>query len=193
MKDDPFAVAQNFLGDYTGFMEEYSRELDLQRVELKYGAREGMVSPARYIDDGCDRAEAEKTMGKIQKMSDASANDKAFTARAAFVSLLGNWTVKKRGGADLMASFHLRYPTASNIDLEYLYILETKDSGAVSHSGEVERLVYRLRELENEIEVWDVFPGVRESLAAESMRGKLEFGKAIHSNDKCLSVTMETS
>jgi hypothetical protein len=81
---------------------------DLQRVELKYDARSGMISPARYIDAGCDRAEAEKTIIKIQKIADASANDKAFTVRAAFVSLLGDWQAKKKGYSNLVANFYPR-------------------------------------------------------------------------------------
>jgi hypothetical protein len=205
MKDAPFSVAQNFFGDYPGLLEECSRELDLQRVELNYGARDGMVSPARYIDSGCDKAEAEKTMRKIQKMTDASTNAKAFTARATFVSLLGNWTVKRKGFMEpvsdslpLTGSFHPRHPSASNFDLEYLFILQEKTHERLSEridlSAKVERLVYRLYETDNEIEVWDVLPGERGALTAGKMLGKLEFGKATaQESEKSLSVTMNAS
>jgi hypothetical protein len=54
--------------------------------------------------------------------------------------------------------------------------------------------VYRLRERRNEIEIWNVLPGLSGALAAGEMVGKLPFGKATSRGDeKCLSVIMESS
>lgn len=201
MKDDPSAVAQNFFGDYPGLMEECFRHLNLLRVDLQYGPRAGIVSPARYVDNGCDRAEAEKTMNKIQKMQDASANHSAFAARAAFTALHGTWKAKSKGylnpvfdSLPLTATFHPRRITAVGFDAEYLFILhnktEPKPSGQFSASkDEVERRMYRLREIDNEIEVWTA-----DHPTAEKMLLKLEFGKATaHEYEKSLSVTNSTA
>jgi hypothetical protein len=191
MKKDPSAVAQNFFGDYPGLMEECFRHLNLKRVDLQYGPRNGMVSPARYVDNGCDIAEAEKTMSKVQEIQNASAKHSAFAARAAFTALHGIWNVKSIGYLDpifdsvpLTATFHPRRTTAVGFDAEYLFMLQRSSAS----KDEIERRVYRLREIDNEIEVWSA-----DHLTAEKMLLKLEFGKATADEyKKSLAVTNST-
>jgi hypothetical protein len=195
LRENPSSVPQNFFGDYTGLMEQTSRELDLQRVDLGWGAREGMVCPARYIDYGCDRLEAEKTMRKLQKILDMSTNQRAFAARAAFRGLHGNWSIKKMEKSDSSirdtdsvelartASFHPRFPTDGISDLEYFVITKAEDGHMVRS------FVYRLRETSNTIGVWNA----RESGAADAQAYELEFSSATSDAKDCLSVVATTA
>ncbi|TAQ87331.1 hypothetical protein B7494_g4370 [Chlorociboria aeruginascens] len=203
MKDNPSSVPQNFLGDYPGLMEEASRELGLQRVDLNWGPKEGMVNPARYIDSRVDSAEARKTMKKLQKMTDASANYREFSARATFRALQGNWNVKSKGSLGsttnalpMTATFNPRCPTDITFDLEYLFVLRAEEpnrpSDCDTHANELERSVYRLRETANEIEVWNVNP--REDLTVDKLRYTLKFSKATSDDKKrCLTLEVELS
>lgn len=195
MTNDPSAVAQNFFGDYPGFMEETSRALGLQRIDLDWKPKEGMVSPARYIDAGCDEAESKKTMRKLQCMVNASETQRAFGARAVFRALQGTWKVQTKDVLDstleflsATATFHSRYPTSSGYDLEYLFVLSeqpVQSTDVAVREREIERLVYRVRETDNEIEIWTVSRG----LIADKVRNKLSFNTAISKEQDCLSVT----
>jgi hypothetical protein len=155
---------------------------------LQFGPKTGIVSPARYIDNRCDLAEAEKIMNKIQKMQDVSANHNAFAARAVFMALHGTWKAKSNGYLDpvfdslpLTATFHPRRTTAAGFDAEYLFILYKSSAS----KDEVGRRVYRLREIDNEIEVW--------TATVAKMLLKLDFGKATaHKDEKSLVVTNST-
>ncbi|PQE14121.1 hypothetical protein CJF31_00006636 [Rutstroemia sp. NJR-2017a BVV2] len=190
LREDPSSVPQNFFGDYAGLMEQTSRELDLQRVDLSWGAREGMSCPARYIDSGCDRLEAEKTMQKLQKLLDTSTNQRAFAARAAFRGLHGNWTINRLERLDSSirdddsvelartVSFHPRFPTDGISDLEYFVIMK----GEGGHT--VRSFVYRMCETSNIIGIWNV----RENGVANTQVYELEFASATSDAEDCLSV-----
>ncbi|TEY43144.1 hypothetical protein BOTCAL_0378g00100 [Botryotinia calthae] len=155
MDKDPSSVPQNFFSDYPGLMEEASRKLGLQKINLSWGEREGMVSPARYVDEQCNKTEAEKVIQKLQKTLQDSRDGKAIFAKATFRGLQGNWKISnaKTEPNELPpnSSFHPRYPTDATSDLEYLYIVTCEES-----SYQTPRSIYRLRENENQIEIWSV-------------------------------------
>lgn len=200
MNDDPDKIPQNFFGDYPGLMEETSRDIALRKIDLAWVGKEGMVTPARYVDGGCDIDEAVKTMGKLQKILNTSTNLQAFSAKAVFRALLGKWEVKSKSEGSLdpvlealptTAVFHPRYPTDSTSDYEYLFVLRgaESDESAIPTSRDLQKLVYRLREMDNVIEVWDVNLGV----TADKMRHTIEFNTATSSEQSCLTVSLKSA
>jgi hypothetical protein len=195
LKENPSSVPQNFFGDYAGLMEQTSRELNLQRLDLGWGSREGMACPARYIGYGCDRHEAEKTMQNLQKLLDTSTNQRAFAARAAFRGLHGNWSIGRMESSESSihgtesvelawtASFHPRLPTDGISDLEYLVIMKANGGHMVRS------FVYRLRETSNTIGVWNA----RDNGAAYEQVYELEFASATSDQKDCLSVVAKAA
>ncbi|KAM3074217.1 hypothetical protein ACMFMF_006238 [Clarireedia jacksonii] len=192
LRESPSSVPQNFFGDYPGLMEQASRELHLQRVDLSWGVREGMACPARYIDSGSDRVEAEKTMQKLQRVLDTAMNHHAFAARAAFRGLHGNWSVKQMENSNSetesterasTALFHPRFPTDGISDLEYLVIMKAEDGNAVRS------FVYRFSETTNSIGVWNA----RAKAADAQPIYELAFASATSDAKDCLSVVATTS
>jgi hypothetical protein len=106
---------------------------------------EELITP--YVDSGCDKTEAEKTMGKIQRMTAASVNNSEFTARAAFLALLGSSQVKRKeplspisDSSPLKGCFYPRLPSASDSDLEYFFHIT--DYGQ-SHPDSTPRILTR--------------------------------------------------
>ncbi|PQE29041.1 hypothetical protein CJF30_00004091 [Rutstroemia sp. NJR-2017a BBW] len=190
LREDPSSVPQNFFGDYAGLMEQTARELDLQRVDLGWGEREGMACPARYIDPGCDRLEAEKTIQKLQKLLDTSTNQRAFAARAAFRGLHGNWTINRleRSCSSIRdtqsselartISFHPRFSTDGISDLEYFVIMKAEDGHPVRS------FVYRMCETLNNIGIWNA----GENGVANTQVYELGFASATSDAEDCLSV-----
>ncbi|KAI9647176.1 hypothetical protein NHQ30_003559 [Ciborinia camelliae] len=178
IKADSASIPQNLLGDYPGLMEETFRELSLRRVDLDWNQKDGMVCPARYLDAGCDITQAEETMRKLQTVVKDSKYGRAFSARAAFRGLQGNWKAEtedlKTGSKKMlgMISFHPRYPTNQGYDSEYIYIPSPEGQ---DHANK--KVVYRLREMDNVIEVWSVEEN-SESKTNKS-RQTLEFNTAI--------------
>ncbi|TGO14305.1 hypothetical protein BTUL_0055g00550 [Botrytis tulipae] len=154
MEKDPSSVPQNFFSDYPGLMEETSPKLGLQKINLSWGEREGMVSPARYIDSQCDKLEAEKAMQKLQKTLQDSRDGKAIFAKSTFRGLQGNWkdfnakteSLESSPKSSSSSSFHLRFPTDTTSDLEYLCITQCGGS-----SPPIPRTIYRLRSSANQI------------------------------------------
>ncbi|KAF7898894.1 uncharacterized protein EAF01_008107 [Botrytis porri] len=67
--------------------EENSRKLGLQKINLSWDEREGMVSPAHYIDSQCNITESEKAMHKLQKTLQDSRDGKAVFAKSTFHGL----------------------------------------------------------------------------------------------------------
>ncbi|MCJ1370885.1 hypothetical protein MMC20_002099 [Loxospora ochrophaea] len=138
MANDKSSVPQNLFGDYVGFMEHAAEELRLERVDLNWGAREGVVTPARYIDAGSNRKEAEKTMTALQQNCKIASETPAFVARAVFRSLQGVWnrmhteSVKEAGSQTETAIgimvFHPRRISGGQYDYEYV-CLESTVSG----------------------------------------------------------------
>ncbi|KAF5875880.1 putative flavin-containing monooxygenase protein [Botrytis fragariae] len=157
MDKDPSSVPQNFFSDYPGLMEETARKLGLQKINLSWGEREGMVSPARYVDSQCNITEAQIVMQKLQKTLQDSRDGKAIFAKSTFRGLQGNWkdfsakTEFPESSPKSSSSFHPRYPTDTTSDLEYLCITQCEES-----SNPLPRSIYRLRESANQIEVWSV-------------------------------------
>ncbi|PQE31381.1 hypothetical protein CJF32_00001961 [Rutstroemia sp. NJR-2017a WRK4] len=195
LREDPSSVPQNFFGDYAGLMEQTARELDLQRVDLGWGAREGMACPARYIDSGCDRLEAEKTIKKLQKLLATSTNQRAFAARAAFRGLHGTWTINRlerscssirdTESAELAStvSFHPRFPTDGISDLEYFVVMKAE------YGYVVRSFVYRMCETSNTIGIWSV----RGNGDADAQIYELEFASATSDAEDCLSVVAKVA
>ncbi|TGO57339.1 hypothetical protein BOTNAR_0203g00150 [Botryotinia narcissicola] len=180
MEKDPLSVPQNFFSDYPGLMEETSRKLGLQKINLSWSEREGMVSPARYIDSQCDKLEAEKAMRKLQKTLQHSRDGKAIFAKSTFRGLQGNWkafnakteSLESSPKSSSSSSFHPRFPTDTTSDLEYLCITHYEE-----YSSPVSRTVYRLRESANQIEVWSV--DAKSGLAADKIHYILDFNGGI--------------
>jgi hypothetical protein len=193
MHNDSSKIPQNFFGDYPGLMEETSRSLGLRRIDLLWGAKEGMVSPARYVNKESEAGEAEITMRKLQITTDTSNNLQAFSAKAAFRALQGKWKIESIGSLDpvmkalpTIGIFHSRYPTDSTSDLEYIFILhiDQPNESVSPSSHDLQKRVYRLRESENIIEVWNVSLGV----TADKIHNTIEFNTATSDKQNCLSV-----
>ncbi|KAF7870006.1 hypothetical protein EAF04_004790 [Stromatinia cepivora] len=157
IKADPTSIPQNLLGDYPGLMEENYRKLSLHRNDLDWNKKDGMVSPARYVDNGCDITEAEITMKKLQIIIRASKHGSTFSARAIFRGLQGKWKAEredsKTGLKEVLGTivFHLRYPTELGYNGEYIYKISPEGRNSLAES-----FVYRLREMDNLIEVFSV-------------------------------------
>ncbi|TGO63674.1 hypothetical protein BCON_0011g00130 [Botryotinia convoluta] len=178
MDKDPSSVPQNFFSDYPGLMEETSRKLGLQKINLSWSGREGMVSPARYINSQCNTIEAEKAIQKLQKTLQDSRDGKAIFAKSTFRGIQGNWKTfnakpkPKESSSKIWSSFHPRYPTDTTSDLEYLCITQCEES-----SNPISRSIYRLRESANQIEIWSV--DSKSGLVADKMCCILDFNDGI--------------
>ncbi|TGO38016.1 hypothetical protein BHYA_0084g00480 [Botrytis hyacinthi] len=180
MEKNPSSVPQNFFSDYPGLMEETSRKLGLQKINLSWGEREGMVSPARYIDSRCDIIEAEKAMQKLQKTLQESRDGQAIFAKSTFRGLQGNWkdfnakteSLESSPRSSSSSSFHPRFSTDTTSDLEYLCITQCEGC-----SPPISRTIYRLRESANQIETWSV--DSKHGLAADKIRYILDFNDGI--------------
>ncbi|KAF7940515.1 uncharacterized protein EAE98_000642 [Botrytis deweyae] len=180
MEKDPSSVPQNFFSDYPGLMEETSRKLGLQKINLSWSEREGMVSPARYIESQCTSIESEKAMQKLQKTLQDSRDGKAIFAKSTFRGLQGNWKAFHTNPESLESSpksssasaFHPRYPTDTTSDLEYLCIAQCQEP-----SPPIPRTIYRLRESANQIEIWSV--DSTGGLAADKICYILDFNDGI--------------
>ena len=191
MKDDPSKIPQNFFGDYLGLLEETSRDLELRRIDLLWGPKEGIVSPARYVDGGGDVSQAIKSMEKLQSIMDTSANLRAFSAKSAFRALQGKWKVEsnefltpKFEASPTIAAFHPRYPTDSASDFEYLFIMRSDILGR-----DLQKLVYRLRERDNLIEVWNV----RLEVTADKLLHTMKFSTAKSDEQNSLSISVKST
>lgn len=92
MKDRSLFVPQYWFGDYAGYMEELALQTDLSTVRNDApfrSEREGPVSPARYLFEGDDTAQATATMKDLyQTWTDCTINGKLMP-RAAFRALQG--------------------------------------------------------------------------------------------------------
>ncbi len=182
MAHDKLAVPQNLFGDYVGLMEQSSRELNLERVDLKWGEREGPICPARYIDSGADRTEAQRTMAKLQQTMDRALHQGAFVARATFRALQGTWKVRDKGCQDpekiiAVARYHPRLPTDLDFDSEYLCIeRSTRFADETDPEGKEQHLVYRYNEAADKISVWSVRDD--NATMTNTLEYTLDFGSA---------------
>lgn len=159
--------AQLPMGDYTGLMESFARDLGMDRTQLSdKPGRHGPVVPARYTSPLDPSSELNSSHAKEQTETDIILDSLRATlnpnntspaiAMAIFRALHGSWhftlickdneTVQtgqsqKKSGA---ATFHPRYPTRPGYEREYLYEEEVEDTASVAETGNRSRAVYRL-------------------------------------------------
>lgn len=173
MQERQFDVPQYWFGDYLGYLEELSSELQLRRNDGPFAEREGAVSPARYLAPADDKVEADKIMTDMHQVWTACREEGKYIPRAVFRALHGAWTLHRRitstkgaypsGVFSGTASFHPRFPTADKsgqtFDLEYLYIESgtfTPTCGQPIQASR--RYVYRYSEPQDRLSVWFVKP-----------------------------------
>ncbi|MCJ1419278.1 hypothetical protein MMC32_005632 [Xylographa parallela] len=189
METDKSSVPQNLFGDYVGFMEHAAEELRLERVDLDWGAKEGVVSPARYVDAGSNREEAEKTIAALQQTCRKTLETRAFVARAVFRSLQGAWSMKNAGSvngdddepaaaAETM-TFHPRRSGGGDYDYEYV-CLERIGAGLEGKSDRYS--VWRYDEGRDEIDILST--SVENSIKAMELEQRLEFQTSPPSTNK---------
>ncbi|KAI4143586.1 MAG: hypothetical protein LQ340_006952 [Diploschistes diacapsis] len=167
MKNDKLRVPQYVFSDYLAILEQTAEELSLERNDNGWSPREGPVAPARYLDYGSDRYEAQKAMSAMQAMLQKSAKEGLYVARATFRGLQGDWKIHRKlssvvagfptGILTGTASFCPRMPTDPAFDFEYLYIEKgslVTDQGFTTEARR--RYVYRYSEEQDEISVWFV-------------------------------------
>jgi hypothetical protein len=167
-------VPQYWFGDYLGYMEELTSELQLQRNNGQFAEREGAVSPARYLAPEDEKVEADKIMADMHKLWSACRTEGTYVSRAVFRALHGTWAIHRRitssrgsypsGVFAGTANFYPRFPTSDKsgvkFDLEYLYI----ETGTFTPSNSntpitaSRRYVYRYSEPKKELSVWFVKP-----------------------------------
>ena len=198
MAKDKSSVPQNLLGDYVGFMEHAAEELGLERVDLDWGAREGVVTPARYIDAGSNREEAEKTMAALQQIYRKTLETPAFAARAVFRSLQGVWSMKNAGstnengsepdGAAGTMNFQPRRNSSGDFDYEYVC---SKRAGSGPDGKSNRHSVWRYDESRDQIEIWST--SAETSLQAVELQQRLEFQAGPPAADKQTVYAVATS
>ena len=166
-------IPQNPFGDYVGLVEQGSRELYLDRLNIGCTHTSGPICSARFIDPGIDKAEAFKSMADLEKVQIKIKESGLFIARAAFHGLLGEWISAQRGEDGkvhtVQLAFHPRHPTDSRYGWEYL-VIETRQP-----DKQETRLVYRYNESLDEITIWSV--NARDRLSAKTELYKLDFSR----------------
>lgn len=165
--------AQLPMGDYTGLMESFARELGIERVRVDDGPAgqgPGPVVPARYtyafdkstrLGSGyvAGQDEIETTLDSLRDTLNHNPNcTSPATAMAIFRALHGQWrftrlyyphdnnTTQSKPEEEVSGTgtFHPRYPTRTGCEKEYLYE-ETEDAPSGLHAGSrSSRAVYRL-------------------------------------------------
>ncbi|KAF2463507.1 uncharacterized protein BDR25DRAFT_272942 [Lindgomyces ingoldianus] len=157
-------IQQFWMGDYMGFMEEFSRMLGIQRNDSVFGRQEGPCFAARYATEG---GEAGNIIQELQIVLDDSEKNARFVAVAAFRGMQGNWTLRRKidskspaapgGTLKGTAAFHPRIPSSPEFAAEYLYIEQgtfTTDNGYSFPA--TRRYVYRYNEASDKITAWFV-------------------------------------
>jgi hypothetical protein len=166
-------IPQNPFGDYVGLLEQASREMRLERLNLGCSNTSGPVCSARFIDPCADKAEAFKTMVDLEQVQIRAKESGLFIARAAFNGLLGEWTsalrVKDGGVRTMQLAFYPRHSTDRRFGWEYL-VIERRPP-----REEDERQVYRYDESLDEISIWSV--NAHDRMSAESKLFKLDFNR----------------
>ncbi|EAW07666.1 uncharacterized protein ACLA_023800 [Aspergillus clavatus NRRL 1] len=138
------------MGDYTGLMESFARDLGISRASLLgFGERDGPVVPARYImrregnEEGLGTADVQITLNAMSNVlisQPASAGSAIYMA--IFRALHGAWSLMRTSSTHKdqstgIATFHPRYPSEPAYEAEYLY----EEAGTDSIQA-----VYRLAE-----------------------------------------------
>ncbi|KAI9890475.1 MAG: hypothetical protein M1814_003959 [Vezdaea aestivalis] len=181
---DPLRLQQFPMRDVAGLSETFARGLGIQKTPsgLPEG-RVGMAMPARYLDQGSDTEEADRTMDSFRRdVRDMSGTK--YVAKVVFRTLLGRWQIHRRLDSKISsspsgtfvgeASFHPRVPTDDAFDAEYLYVEDgvfTTDNG-LQFNG-TRRYVYRYQELCDTLSVW--FVKVEENKSVDYFFHELRF------------------
>ncbi|KAF2112326.1 hypothetical protein BDV96DRAFT_649124 [Lophiotrema nucula] len=159
-------VAQFWMGDYVGLVDEFARDLHLQRKDAGFGGQKGPIFPARY--PGLEPNQSSVIQEVLDLLSD-SQNKCRFVPAAAFRAMQGIWDLKRKidsrkttspgGTFQGTAQFNPRAPTDSAFSAEYLYIETgafTMDNGYAFPTSK--RYIYRFCEVDDEISAWFVLP-----------------------------------
>ncbi|KAF7113584.1 hypothetical protein CNMCM5793_002940 [Aspergillus hiratsukae] len=144
------------MGDYTGLMESFARDLGICRAPLpELNERPGPVVPARYALPGPGTADIQTSLQALQdNLQPRRGRASSAVAMAIFRALHGSWNFT-RSEQDSVSSgistFSPRYPSSPAYEKEYLY----EESGQKLVSS-----VYRVTDSpqDAQITVWSVDP-----------------------------------
>ena len=173
-------LPQNILGDYVGYMEQASRDMDLRRSDLAWKPREGIVCPARYIGSGGNASESEATMKELQTLKEQALRATHFVARAMFRSLHGIWKSNADSKGELqdgnnspalVLNFHPRRSTGGDYDYEYVCI-EDRIAG-LGTNGSNPCSIWRYEESTDRILIWSTRE--EQNYAARNLEQYLQF------------------
>ena len=190
MKDRGIDIPQFWFHDYLGYLDDIAYELGLERNDQGFGERQGCTSPARFISEKTDNAEANSVMNELHQVWHECTVNGRFVPRAAFRALQGNWNIDRQiksaistfpsGTLSGTASFHPRLPTpdktGKSFDLEYIYVESgtfTTSTGYMMTASR--RYVYRYSEAEDKLSIWFVKPD--NNLEVDYLFHNLEFVK----------------
>jgi hypothetical protein len=140
------------VGDYTGLMESFARDLGICRAPLtELNERPGPVVPARYAMSGPGTADIQTSLQALQEtLQPRRGSVSPAVAMAIFRALHGSWEFTRSGQDGLssgISTFSPRYPSSPTYEKEFLY----EESGQKLAS-----LVYRLTDSppDAQITVW---------------------------------------
>ncbi|KAF7170364.1 hypothetical protein CNMCM5623_002787 [Aspergillus felis] len=140
------------MGDYTGLMESFARDLGICRAPLpELNERPGPVVPARYAVSGLGRADIQTSLQALQEtLQPTRGGASPAVAMAIFRALHGSWDFSRSGQGGVASGisiFSPRYPSSPAYEKEYLY----EESGHTLAS-----FVYRFTDSpqDAEITVW---------------------------------------
>lgn len=163
IKERALDVPQFWMADYVGLLEEFARNVGLQRDNSVLGEG-GPLFPARY-QDMTTNSDASSVIQEVVDTLKKSANDSHLVAAAAFRGMQGTWILQRKidsrhssmpGGSFIgTAHFHPRSPTDALYSAEYLYTEEgtlTMDNGMSFPA--TRRYVYRYDEKTDTVTAW---------------------------------------
>ncbi|PKX94191.1 uncharacterized protein P174DRAFT_389324 [Aspergillus novofumigatus IBT 16806] len=141
------------MGDYTGLMESFARDLGICRAPLpELNERPGPVAPARYAMSRPGSADIQTSLQALQEtLRPRSGSASPAVAMAIFRGLHGSWDFTRCGQDGVssgISTFSPRYPSSPAYEKEYLY--EESEPKLAS-------FVYRLADSpqDAQITVWD--------------------------------------
>ncbi|KAF4158692.1 hypothetical protein CNMCM6936_002744 [Aspergillus lentulus] len=151
------------MGDYTGLMESFARDLGICRVPLpELNERPGPVAPARYAMSGPGSADIQTSLQALQEtLQPRSESASPAVAMAIFRALHGSWDFTRSGQDGVssgISTFSPRYPSSPAYEKEYLY----EESGQKLAS-----FVYRLTDSpqDAQITIWSADSQVKTAVA----------------------------
>lgn len=157
-------VPQFWMADYVGLVEEFARNVGMQRADSAFSSQLSPLFPSRYQGSNTDE-EATTVIREVQDILQQSDTKARFVAAASFRGMQGTWTLQRKidsrhasmpgGTFKGTAHFHPRNPTASSYTAEYLYIEEgtlTMDNGMSFPA--TRRYIYRYNEDNDTVTAW---------------------------------------